>query len=527
MLMVCLCLAACSIAAATTTPAATLSPTTASSLNPTQTLQNTLYHPAPSFSSTPTNPWNAEAIHVSWNDYGTSSQPAWLSNTIVKLAVSIDEKQYTVDISAGSSAQAVATSIDSDWRVFSPQKKFVIECIGGMSMLRVSDNELVSKTNLIPPHSPGIICPTYVKWAPDESITAFVSDDYSVYFWPSDGTEPRKIMERSGGWIAWSPDSTKLAVVKPYTGRSAIADVFDTNGKLLYEVQFEIKGDSAIIGWLTDNVLISYARYSQQYYDVRTGQPLFEWRSSPLTFNLGQLEVSPNERWIFIDQAGRLNESKTNPNHSINQHDYSVYDVQEKKRISMPSGEGDFLGFVGWSRDSSKLYLVSRPAESTSTSNPATPFGLLAYDVVTHQFDLLFKDAIQVVWNADHSWAFIVFAAKDYQGNLRLAGGLWEAGTDKILGEWRVSEQMIYSDPAYDSFFGAFPTPFPISWSNDGQRVAVRDDYGLIKILNVNGTEKVLTDEMKDQVGLWWSPDDQHLLVEAKIQAWIVNTTSP
>jgi len=49
-------------------------------------------------------------------------------------------------------------------------------------------------------------------------------------------------------------------------------------------------------------------------------------------------------------------------------------------------------------------------------------------------FDVLSKEAVQVAWNPDQSWAFVVFPARDEQDRLGLDGGLWKIGTQILLG---------------------------------------------------------------------------------------------
>jgi len=249
----------------------------------------------------------------------------------------------------------------------------------------------------------------------------------------------------------------------------------------LHEFDFQAGGDGAIPGWLTDQVLVSYSRYTQLFYDVQTGRFLFQWTSTPTGNGIPHQppRVSSDGRWVFI-----------------------------------------------WNSDSSKMYVLSRPAESGSTHLPSTPFGLLAYDNHTRQFELLFEHAVQAVWNADKSWAYIVYAEQDDKGKLGMAGGLWQPGAEGAIGHHRISEQMTYQDPARDAFFPAFPRPIPAEWSHDGERVAVCDAYGHLMVLSLVGGEQVLTEDLGGQggrVALRWSPDDVHLLVERENRAWIVD----
>jgi WD40 repeat protein len=491
--------------------------------------------PTPYFSPTPVVRWRAEVIEVSWNDYMGVSQPEWLSNIIAKLAVypaGSSDGYITVDISAGKDAMAVAASINSDWRIYSPQKTFVIECGDGMKMYREKDNTLVGETSLLPPLSPGVVCSTFIQWAPDESIASFVAADNSVYIWRSDGEEPQKIMDHASSvYTSWSPNSLKLATVKSETSSHiGTVNVFDASGRLLHEFQFQVGGDGAILGWLTDDVLASYSRYTNWYYDLFTGRSLFNWSSMPNGDGIFHQypQVSPDNRWVFIDQGNEMRESALDHNRLIVHKGYSLYDIQEKRQYLLLNYWGEYLRYAGWNTSSSMLYVVSRPAESVSVSEPSTPFGLLSYDVKTHLYKLLFKDAVQVVWNSDKSWAFVVFAVQDKENRLGLEGCLWKTGSTTLVGQWHISDQMVYQDPAIDSFFYAFPGPISITWSHDNNYVAVSDKFGRVKLLSVDGAERLLTDEMSaNGVALRWSPDDKHLLVLSKSHAWIVNISNP
>jgi hypothetical protein len=102
----------------------------------------------PRFSPTPEVDWNYSAIEVTWDNYRAVSQPEWLSNTIAKLAVYSAGHSLgyvTVDISEGQDAKAIEASIDSDWKIYSSQKTFVIDCSDAMRMYQASDKRLVSE----------------------------------------------------------------------------------------------------------------------------------------------------------------------------------------------------------------------------------------------------------------------------------------------------------------------------------------------------------------------------------------------
>lgn len=488
----------------------------------------------PYFTPTPVVHWDADVIEVNWNAYSAVSQPEWLSNTVAKLAIFPAESSdgyITVDISSGKEARAVGESINSDWRIYSPQRTFVIECISGMKMYRAGDNQLISETPLLPPLSPGVICSTFIQWAPDESVASFMAGDHSIYTWKSDGTLPEKVIDHtSSAFTAWSPDSRKLAVeVSETVSHIGTINVIDADGKILSEFQFQAGGDGAILGWLTNDVMASYSRYTNWFYDIHTGQQLFTWTNTPSGGVVHQHpQVSPNNHWVFLEQGDEERFSTLNTNRIIMKKEYRLFDIQKSKDYLLLDDWGNYLLFAGWNTDATTLYLVNRPAEANSTSKLPVPFGLVGYDVQTQQYHLLFKDAVQVAWNADKSWGFVVFAASDKADQLGLYGGLWKVGATTLVKQWHISGQMVYQDPALDSFFGAFPGPVSIAWSHNNKTVTVNDKFGRVKIINTDGVEHILTDNMPGKnVALRWSPDDQHLLVETDNRAWIVTIPNP
>jgi len=496
--------------------------------------------PTPYFTPTPVVQWNADAIEVYWDGYSAVGQPEWLSNTVAKLAVypaGFNDGLITVDISIGKEARASKVVVHSGWRIFSSQETYVIECTNGMQMYRVDGHQVVSETTFLPRHFPSVDCSIYTNWAPDESAASFMSDAGDFYVWRSDGAQPKKIMEQALSPGSWAPDSSKLAIEKSETSsRIATVDVVDRSGQLLHELQVQAGGDGyARLGWLTADVLASYSRYTIWYYDIASGNFLFSWTSMPNGDGAVHQspQVSPDGRWVFIDQGNEFRQSAVETYRNIVHKKYSLYNIRSQTSIALLDDWGNYLLYAGWSADASTLYLISRPAESVSISNPATPFGLLGYNVNTHQFEVLFKEAVQVVWNADKSWAFVVFPVQNETGQLQLAGGLWKFGSATLIGRWPVSDQMVYQDPAGDAFFPAFPGPVPIAWSHDGRSVAVSDRSGRVRLVGVDGSEIPLTedqwidDQPRVSIALRWSPDDRHLLVSTRNRAWIMDTSYP
>jgi hypothetical protein len=485
--------------------------------------------PTITFTPTPVIHWDVDVIAVNWTDYYAMAQPGWISNTIAKLAdvsSNFGGGTITLDISAGKDAKPVLSPISTDERVFSAKRTFAVECGYGMRMVRGSDNSLISVTALLPAIQFDVPCSRYLAWAADESSLAFMTADRNVYVWQSNGAEPRKIfgpLESNYIDISWSPDSRQLAFLKSVTPeRIATAVIVDHDGRVLHEFRV-LFGDAPTFIWKTPNVLASISRSETWYYDIQSGALLFSWVDIPWGNAIWHqaVQFSPDGRWTFIDQGDKLQQSVTEANHMYPIKTYTLYDIQTKSAHILLNRPGNFLWFAGWSADSSKIYVINRPAESISTRDPAMPFGLLAYDLHTGQVELLFKDAVQVNWNADKSLAFIVFAAQISPGNLGLNGGLWKFGSKTLIGERRISNQMMYRDPP--SLYNGMVM---IAWPNDGQMIAFCDKFGKVILMDIKGQERVLTSDMNlsdSDVHLRWSPDSKNLLVQQANRAWIVN----
>jgi hypothetical protein len=507
--------------------------TDSSTFVPKATAARLSYNPSP----TPLIHWNSNVIVVNWKRYNAISSTAWLSNSIARVATYTDgmnEGIITVDLSQGEDAQPEATLDHEDWLVYSPNKTFMVECHDPMKMIRVSDSKLLSETPLPVwnKYTSDINCEDYIHWSPDEAYLSYIDVIQSAYVWPSNGKAPKKIME--GAWYAsWSPDSRQLGVamtdIHNFTG---ILKILSPNGQELTEFEVEI-GDPLPQSWFTNDViLVRSSRYLSSYYEINSGQLLFQWESMPTGNGIQHQRprVSPNGRWVFMDQGMQFHNSSVEANRVFPEKDYSLYDLQMKKQVPLVDSVGNYLAYAGWNNDNSRMFVVSLPAESVSMSSPATPFGLLEYDPEEQEFNVLFQDAIQVAWNSDQSQALVVYAEKKAGGKNELECVFWNPKTGERIGPWQVADEMVYRDPANDVFLPSSSGPLAVAWSHDGEKVAIHDKYNRISLLFLNGTTQVLTEDMiptYPKSALRWSPDDQHILIARDGHAWIVDVSAP
>ncbi len=481
-------------------------------------------------------------IKFDWKAFGLSiqstsiAQPEWLDNYTAKLAVyseGMDDGMITADISAEKQPRLTASLSHSDRLISSPGKAFLIDCREGVKMFKANDGTMISDASSIISLPPQLKCSSIIRWAPDETKVSIIDENHDVYLWPSNGEAPQQITENVASIYAnWSPDSSELVIVKSVNSQNiGIAMVFDTSGKRKNEFKFRAGGDGAYLNWLTNQILVSYSWYDRWYYEKTSGQFLFHCTSHPTGDGIAHQnpQVSPDGRWIFIEQGTEIQKNTDQTKDFIVQKEYCLYDLQNKKMIPLLSNPDNYLGYAGWKSDNSILYIVNRPTNRSSVNSPSAPFGLLAYNIETQKFDLKFEDAIQVAWNEDRNWAFIVYADRDSQENLGLAGTLWNPTTEFHKGHWFLSDSMVYNDPAWDNFFVASIRPIPVLWSHSGDSVVFRDRDGLIILINNDGIDIILADAtagIGSASGLRWSPDDQHLLIEDGSSAWIVDISS-
>ena len=347
--------------------------------------------PTPFFTQTPEVHWNTDTLEFNWPGYDSIPQPEWLNNTTAKLAslmTGSSQDYYFVDISAGKDTKLETILGDPNWKVYSPSRTYAIECKDNLRMLRVKDNSLVSEFPISLPDASSISCSTFIQWAPDESAAGFLANDLSVFIWKSNGAEPAKVFDPLSTVytnIAWSPDSQKMAFVKsmsrlPDGPPLGTAVILDRDGQFLYEVQVQLV-DSGILGWLTNNVLESLSRSQIWFYDISSGDLLFSWKDQPTASGIfhQRPRISPDERWVFIDQGDQSHDSTTQPDRGIVEKQYSLFDIQTKTNLPLLSHPETYLLYAGWNADRPRMYVISRPAESTSESLPTTPFGLLAF----------------------------------------------------------------------------------------------------------------------------------------------------
>lgn len=495
------------------TPSATPRPKTSSTLAPWLT-------PPPKPTSSPSTPvWSADVIEIKANDLGATWRVEWLNASEVQLEKYFFGKPVVVDSSSGLvlTPTPYATLPPNDWNNYdelsaSPNGAYAMECTpGNLRLIRTSDNQTVGQLPIEVFHCWGI------DWSYDSAKVAFAGDDGAVYIWPMSESTPSRRDYGLFMWGArWSPDAQRLALVtsaKSLSADNASVYIVEAGATALPSQEFEVTGGNQwypeFVNWVTNDVILNiragleWRQY--EYFDAQTGKEL---TSGYVSTYWGQVQSgSPDERWLVLDQSN-------------SQASYQLFDLYSRTVTALSEVLSTQLDFVGWSDESSAFYAISRPADESATASYKVPFGLLALDPITAQFAQLFDHAVFARLNPDKTLVWIVFPARQENGTLGLAGGIFNLSAKTLTGREFVSDHLLYASPADGDLV-------PVAWSNDGTRVVFGDASGTLMLMALDGSTRVLAtglpaEAWPTQVHYAWSPDDARLLVQHGNRAWVV-----
>lgn len=419
---------------------------------------------------------------------------------------------------------------------YSPDGEFVVGCEAGVSLTYLPQGRLIAQADIdmVPLKFGG--CEVDVDWAPDSSAVALVGVSGEVFVWQTDGGAPVRVAAANpaqspgsayvyptDGPVAWAPDSKRLMIVQSFdrTTRKATVMIIDPGGRPLLgsPLSFTICLDCSYPLWFTDGVFAVDQPYMRTYYRASDGVQLFKWagsRSSNIDFQPDSL--SPDGRWLAKDHVGPNQDLFT-----IGPIEYTVHDLHTGAQFILAATS---LSYLGWSEDSSALYLLNLPEEEGARSAPDMAFGLLAFHPFTHKIETLFAQAMQVEFAPDDLSAFVAFPAREEGGEIGLSAGIWKLGTSDLIGRQRLTDEVRYRDPEYGYWIP--PNHIQAAWSHDGTRVVFANHQGQLKLLDLSGEEALLADQLYENywvedVALSWAPDDRWILAfDVYEEAWLV-----
>jgi hypothetical protein len=419
----------------------------------------------------------------------------------------------------------------SQWKSTSPNGNYVITCDYSYPTLFYAPTKTIIGT------IKGLTfrCENAVFWAPDESYAFIVAFDFdkTIYRLRADGSQPEVIhinTEPNPPGVdcevkfLWSPDAKFLAIA---------------NGCRLYAVEPDDESSFAeplLISsccffdfqWATPRVLMVEYHSGYSFFHVPSGNWIGFLETSggicPQQIPL----ISPDEHWMVFDLPW-CGGGEPGPNQ------FAMANLEGGSERVFSESFANQIDFVGWKKDSSEFYFISRPAEAEALPDPRTPFGSLSLNPETLQTQNLFEQAWYVAFNQDFRWAYVVFPAANDDGSLRLDGGLWQVGTDQIIGKQPMATSLeekffapylspdtgyMYSATGRELGFSAdtINRIVPAIWSHDNTRIVTINANRQLVVIHLNGDVHVIGQLNDNQEWLYsmitWSDDDTFLQVE-------------
>lgn len=421
-----------------------------------------------------------------------------------------------------------------------------------MYLYRVKDDKLISQISEI-----NTSCRFSIRWAPNESALTFVSErhtassdlfPYDIYLWKVNGSKPSVISK--GSYFdepgAWSPDSTRL-VVEMYNASYTSPDDEETY-QILYpdgrppqktKAQLGVRAQPGL-SWLTNSivyegndccVICSFT----DYYVADTGEPLEELSqrdcgtTSSGTISTQRPHLSDNQSWFVVDQT---RQDFLEPNQPFD-FTYTLYDFQTRQAYTLSQSDEIIIDFIGWDNDST-FYLVRRPINDNIAPQPDAPFGLLALDPLTRQMRLI-SGEIRYAWLSPDKTHFIGAARKGDTLFVSIYTLNGQPITDPL--QRTMPEAYILPDvPKLQSIWEISGPPLSWAWSHDGRRVALLD--GDLWLIDLEGQMHKLADNLSEPAhyfsfvnnsglsntsAIFWSPEDDYLLIQSGTEAWAID----
>ena len=417
---------------------------------------------------------------------------------------------------------------EGDPVIISPNGLYAIACKDPFFiLLNTQTKAIISTFGFFP-----LNCESDIHWASDSSHVFFGM----LYRWRVDGGQPESLDIHvdvdpndyacsTAPLYKWSPDEEHLVVKK--CGITVVVQPFEdsslANPLLISNCCVED------FRWATSNLLMIDYSKSYAFIHIPTGEDIGSWSRGGGVGCAGQPPfISPNELWVVFDQCWAGG--------GIPFYDqYALANMNQGSVDIFSEVSGDRIEFISWKPNSSEFYMVSRPTKLDAQADPRTPFGLLALNPKTLQVRNLFEQAWYISFNKDFTWAYVVFPARDPNGNFGLDGGLWQVGTSELVGKQvmaiQIDEKFLNPYKSFDtgSMYSAtgkelgvssdtINRPLPAAWSHDNTRVAtINADHQLV-VIDLNGNVQLIGQLADNQEWLYsavtWSNDDRSIDVD-------------
>ncbi len=512
--------------------------TSIQTLTPYPPTQTVVQSPA----STPTVKFIVQTVEIpEWPEAPDSI--SWLDDDTVRAEVfsvvngKVHWDQFFVDVSA-SSLELKPTPTPfydpaSATTFISPSGTYALICEKNtLELYRVPDVHLLGSLSLS-----NSDCQILPSWTQDESRVALVVSigaerGYTIYVWSMDNSSPSiigEIPDLKGivGKATWSPDNQKIAIyIQDLTSPSPETEntyiIAYTDGRPM-----NITGASIShtweVSWITNKIVDGGGSCCgscafHNYFIAETGAyiPSIGWADCG-TRHPQAAQLSPDMHWFILDQSS-WDFFDPAVSHIFTA---TLFDAQERLTYPLLTSSESYLDFVGWSGDSAAFYAVRRPMTATMTQSPESPFGLLVLNVSTKQFQLL-NEAVSHAWLSPDRERLFGYSQTSYG----LAGAIYN-----LSGVPLTPLQPILDHNSLEPQLGETGS-LGVTWANDSRQVAFTDQWGNLWQANINGSIRQLAANLPPvDPGLfttpllYWSPDDDYLLVQSNLLAWVVYLT--
>ena len=425
----------------------------------------------------------------------------------------------------------------SQWKSTSPNGSYVITCDYTFPILFY----VPTKTMITAIKGLTFRCDSAVFWASDESYAFIAAFDFdkTIYRLRTDGSQPEVVNINTGHnpssgncdvKMLWSPDAKFLAIAKGcglYSvepdDESSFAKPLPITSCCFYSFQ-----------WATPRVLMVEHHWGYSFVHVPSGNWLGRLETNGGSCPAQIPLISPDERWMVVDLPW-CGGGGAGPNQ------FAMANLEDGSERVFSESFANQIDFVGWNKNNSAFYMVSRPLEGEALPDPRTPFGLLSLNPQTLQIQNLFEQAWYVAFDQDFRWAYVVFPAGNEDGSLRLDGGLWQVGSHQMIGKQTMANKLeeqffvpstivntgsMYSATGQELAYSARAVIriVPATWSHDNTRVATINANHQLVVIDLQGKIQPVAQLNDTQDWLYseitWSDDDQVIDVDGV--TWMV-----
>jgi hypothetical protein len=378
--------------------------------------------------------------------------------------------------------------------------------------------------------------PESVRWTSDGSAVMFAITNQEaelqpgLYVWPVNSHSPRLVLAEHAnlGKVYISPSGTRAAyLVMAGASTDLSLRLVDLPSGDAETRRLDLPQGWQLADWVSDDLLrlsVGLTSPSFTWYNVVT-QALYPVQDGQAEISPAPPLPSPDGRWVAGDSIQLITNQTGELTTNQMEHIYFVTNVTTDNNHDIAYGNDSAIEYLTWSPDSQKLFLVSCPTHENAQASASAPYGLLAYAPESNTSEVLFGKALQVALNPSQQWAYVVFPSINSNDERVLSGALWEVGSQALLHRRVLLEDFVYRNP------NASDNHQPVSyfyarWSHDGQRLAVVDPGGSLRLYDLAGQVDLLQDDlfageadwihaMNDLYagGLFWSPDDHFLLL--------------